>query len=344
MHHHAPGYRDNPLGWLPAAAVVAVAALVLSGCASSPWSSPKPKPAEAPPPSPPAQAAGAQAAAANSARPDPKALQQVMAELQQMGTLDPAAREELLADLKQTDPNLWPLMMQQFQAAVAYRRQAQQQEKSGPAQHGAAAVAEMGPSPAAANQRRRPGWSCPRRPSLQQFRTARPRRRPRPVRLPRPARHWPPSPAVRPVVGDFAVGAVVGPPAPAALRSASGPGTASSFGPQAGSTGRVVQASYVATTPVEWQAHLAAAIHQLEADSKGAAKSDAAVSQQAYLRMLYLMAGRRDEALSPIPGRRRPRKTTGPSSSTAWPPGSIRTTLRTARGGPPRPSASWTRP
>ena len=72
--------------------------------------------------------------------------------------------------------------------------------------------------------------------------------------------------------------------------------------PPAGSTGKVVQASYVAAAPVEWQAHLAAAIQQLEAESEGAGKSDTAVSQQADLRMLYLMAGRRDEALSPIPG------------------------------------------
>ena len=64
----------------------------------------------------------------------------------------------------------------------------------------------------------------------------------------------------------------------------------------------MIQASYNAAAPIDWQAHLAAAIHQLEAESKGAANTDAAVAQQAYLRMLYLLAGRRNDALSPIPG------------------------------------------
>ena len=52
----------------------------------------------------------------------------------------------------------------------------------------------------------------------------------------------------------------------------------------------------------DWQTHLAAAIHQLEAQPKTAPKADAEMAQQAYLRMLYLLAGRRDDALSPIPG------------------------------------------
>ena len=50
-----------------------------------------------------------------------------MAELQQLGTLDPAARDKLMEDLRHTDPSLWPLVMQQFRATVAYRQRATQQ-------------------------------------------------------------------------------------------------------------------------------------------------------------------------------------------------------------------------
>jgi hypothetical protein len=64
----------------------------------------------------------------------------------------------------------------------------------------------------------------------------------------------------------------------------------------------VIQASYDANMPLDWEAHMAAAIAELEAKSKGAPKTDAEVAQQAYLHMLYLLAGRRDEALAPIPG------------------------------------------
>lgn len=51
-------------------------------------------------------------------------MQEVMAELRQLGTLDPVAQDELLENLRQSDPSLWPLVMQQFRATAAYRRRA----------------------------------------------------------------------------------------------------------------------------------------------------------------------------------------------------------------------------
>lgn len=49
-------------------------------------------------------------------------LKQMMAELQQVGALDPEAQARLMSDLQQTDPALWPLMVRQFRAALAYRQ------------------------------------------------------------------------------------------------------------------------------------------------------------------------------------------------------------------------------
>ena len=111
-----------------------------------------------------------------------------------------------------------------------------------------------------------------------------------------------------------------------------------------GSTGGVVQASYHANMPLDWESHMAAAITELEAQSKGTPKTDTEVAQRAYLQMLYLLAGRRDEALAPIPGARRRSRTSGPSSFTAWPRGWTPTTRRTAPAGRRKPSAFSARP
>ncbi len=47
-----------------------------------------------------------------------------MAELRQLGTVDAAAQDRLMEDLRQSDPSLWPLVMEQFRATLAYRRRA----------------------------------------------------------------------------------------------------------------------------------------------------------------------------------------------------------------------------
>ena len=47
------------------------------------------------------------------------------AELQAVGTISPAEQRALLDDLKQSDPALWPQLIKQFRAALAYRGEAQ---------------------------------------------------------------------------------------------------------------------------------------------------------------------------------------------------------------------------
>ncbi len=49
-------------------------------------------------------------------------MHEVMAELQRLGTLDPAARDQLTADLQKTDPSLWPGILHQARAVAAYRQ------------------------------------------------------------------------------------------------------------------------------------------------------------------------------------------------------------------------------
>ena len=111
---------------------------ILSGCASSPWSAGKNNDrTSASPVSDKSTAATATPSKANGQNPqgasvnsqaNAQAMQEIMEELRQLGTLDPAAQNKLMEDLKQTDPALWPLVMQQFRAAIAYKRRAAQRE------------------------------------------------------------------------------------------------------------------------------------------------------------------------------------------------------------------------
>ena len=54
-------------------------------------------------------------------------------------------------------------------------------------------------------------------------------------------------------------------------------------------------------TQADWQGHLAAAIRSMETASAKGSASESDVTLQARLRMLYLLAGRRDEAMRPLP-------------------------------------------
>ena len=51
----------------------------------------------------------------------------------------------------------------------------------------------------------------------------------------------------------------------------------------------------------DWQGHLTAAIHSIESESKAGSKNESDIALQARLRMLYLLAGRRDDAMRPLP-------------------------------------------
>jgi hypothetical protein len=63
---------------------------------------------------------------------------------------------------------------------------------------------------------------------------------------------------------------------------------------------QVTPATYETPLPGDARAQLAAAIRALETETKAAPKSDQQLAMEARLRMLYLLAGRRDDALRPI--------------------------------------------
>ena len=92
------------------------------------------------------------------------------------------------------------------------------------------------------------------------------------------------------------------PPAPPSLaeRLAATRGEASGNGPAPAG----VAAAVPGGTPhpaADWQADLAAAIRSMELESKAGSKNESDIALQARLRMLYLLAGRRDDAMRPLP-------------------------------------------
>jgi len=200
-------------------------------------------------------------------------MQEIMAELQQLGAMDPTAQEKLLADLKQTEPALWPLVVQQFRATVAYRRRSQQ------APAGTGAEAGSSPKAVASSQ---PGLL----PS------------PPPGAAPTVPQRLPPVaktaiPPQTPPQGSYpqtpypAIDARV-------LAATADPQQAKA------NAGQVVNVAYQSRAEEGWQAAVTEAIRQLEPQVQGMPKTEADYSRHVQLRMLYLLAGRRDDAFRPI--------------------------------------------
>ncbi len=300
---------SRPKTRLAMAATLLAAAVAVSGCTSSPTSAggnlarsalvpalasqaavPGPGPI---PPMTPLQASEA-GQATSPQTTDPQAMQQIVAEIQAMGALDPKARDELLENLGQTDPTLWPLVAQRVRADLAWRRQAEQREAGRAGPDASADGHSAWPAPA-------PGQTAPRAPGLQ------------------PGAG--PSPTESPRVGGDVVAAEgrqssADPPQPDPDRYAKNEGATPdgsapaervagrpSLRTRSGSSpeGPVIAASYEAKADGDWQSHLDEAVERLESEVDGSPQSDRELAQQARLRMLYLLKGRRDEALRPIP-------------------------------------------
>jgi hypothetical protein len=205
-------------------------------------------------------------------------MQQVMAELQQLGAVDPAAQEKLLADLRQTEPSLWPRVLTAFRAAAAYRRQEERQGAApagGPRTPATASGVALAEPVALAGNARGPA-AAPTPPGSAGNRSASP---------PGVALAEPAAPAAAP--------AVLSPPE--VVRRVPLPDAQAKA-----ADSQVMPADYEAAVPTEWRGQLGAAIRAMEAETKAAPKGEGELAMQARLRMLYLLAGRREDALRPI--------------------------------------------
>lgn len=210
-------------------------------------------------------------------------MSEVLGELQEIGQLDPAAQAKLMEDLKRTDPSLWPLVVQQFQAALAYKRQTKETPVADKASEGT-------------------GSAFPDRPATQ----------PRPTK---PAA----APAQTNTVGRLPVAndtALTPNGAPAgAYPSTGADANASNSSKQLPAKeprgDQVVAASYHDETSATWREHVERAIVSLESEVRPQPQSAEDLAEHARLRLLYLVGGRRDDALRPLPA-------AGPSVEAFW--------------------------
>lgn len=191
-------------------------------------------------------------------------LQDVIAEIESLGSVNPEVQKRLLEELRHSDPALWPMLTQQIRATLAYQQQQASRQAGG-----------MPAGPAAKEQ---PAAADARSPAAL-------------------ANSPPPSPASAPMASHPPAAPDALPEQTAAKEIATSPGAPAA-------TGAVKQVSYEKETeaPADWNASLAEAIQALELQTREAPKDGDGVAQHARLRMLYLIAGRRDDALQPIPG------------------------------------------
>ena len=250
-------------------------------------------------------------------------LQKIAAELQALGTVDPATQNQLLADLRQTDPALWPMLMQTFRAGAAYRGKTAAAEQTAPPQPDDAApkysvqqtsateslskTSAAAPSPQSAPPPSTPASVAPSQSAM----ATEMLRSQLAVRGPSGASGGLSLPtetllqaAVEQAQRIEAEGQAPPPPAvattqqPDVVAAASQPASSPTSSPSP--TTPEKPAAVDAKT--DWRDALGDSIAALEKLTAEPPDSEQEVSQHAQLRMLYLAAGRRDDALKPIPG------------------------------------------
>ncbi|MGC3971228.1 MAG: hypothetical protein QM775_28975 [Pirellulales bacterium] len=239
-----------------------------------------------------------------------------LAEVAAMTDVDAATKERLIADLRQTDPTLHPLLLQTFRAGAAYRtRSAAGPRQPAPATNAlTAATAPTAATPAAANSPQPAAPSSVVQAGFTQAATSQ--------ELPLDA------------IAAQLTGAQSGAPqlvgrgggsqlptqailtaalAEAQRREAEqrqsvppAEAVASTTAPPIAQDDAVKKPAVAKSLPSaptgDWRKNLDVTIAALEQETQEPPASAAEVSRHAWLRMLYLTAGRREDALKPIPG------------------------------------------
>ena len=212
--------------------------------------------------------------------PSQQAMLDAMAELRQLGALDQAAQDQLMCDLSKTDPSLWPLVIQQMRATVAYCKRLEERTALAAA---ASPPADLGAAMReAAPRTETSAYALPGTPAATL--TAQ--------RLPPTTAPETPTPVAPPTYPSAA-------PSP--------PEAAKRLPPlderraEAVHDENVRPVSYETTEAKTWRESLDATIRALEAEAPKSPQSQEDFARLTQLRILYLVAGKRDDALRPIP-------------------------------------------
>jgi hypothetical protein len=290
--------------------------MLFNGCATTPWTTGKKEvspPANLTPDKPTSATSsasntnGQNPPSASNPQANAQAMQEIVEELRQLGTIDPAAQNKLMDDLKQTDPALWPLVMKQFRAAIAYKRRmneneitavnsnppASNPEKINPVSNPAASTVASNyivpsvmsadtphssaqPAVLADNQSAQP---INKTPYSKDASTATDSN----VNKAQQAKYQPASDQSQP---------------PQAVQQLA------DVRPVSENVNLVGYTSSTTTNSSElagWREQLSATIQTMEGSASTDPKTSEELAQQARLRILYVLAGRRDDALKPIP-------------------------------------------
>ena len=289
--------------------LILIGLAVASGCSSPKWSldnaAPGPtatgpmsmEPVQAlptqPAPTQPTPPPPVPAAAGGPATPGPQTLQQVMAEVQEVGAGDPALQAKLLSELQAAEPSLWPLVVRNFRARVAFSEQLRQQEAASRGEDTELASRRL---PTVEEPTLPPPTPAEKTPVPRTMQSA--GAETRIARL--PVSTDAAQPPMDPPGADYPRTENPEPPAvlierpPSDRQSAAEPSAAES-------SEEVVRASYAKEAATDWRAPLSEAIALLQSEAPGEPSSDAEIARHARLRILQLAAGARDEALTPIP-------------------------------------------
>jgi hypothetical protein len=210
-----------------------------------------------------------------------QAMAGILDDLKEIQAIDPAAEQQLLADLKEVKPESYPLVVETFRTALAYRQQLAERDRRYPPENDAELAShdvltpsrsrreQVAAKPASVHVDRNVAGAVDTSDAVP----------PTPERLPAP-------PAVEP--------AAAAPTAPTATAPPASPPT---------HYAQVTPTGYAPPlAPPDWQGQLAAAIADLQQTIPAHAASVSDVHAHMRLRTLQLVAGQHEQAYAPISG------------------------------------------
>lgn len=222
-----------------------------------------------------------------------EAMRRVIDEIHELGPLEPDVQAALIEGLQQTDPSLWPMVLQQFRAIAAIRKRAEASSGTGLALHSRSSQSsELAPAP--------PSPPSPVSQAAQQSKPMAPAPLDQmagnnvcsaPIQPLDAAGHRLQDTSPHPAAPPPAVGGSVGHAQPE--HAAAGQTAMPASG------GQVCLASYDLPSRLGWKDHIDKAVEILGNEAKGLAE-DKQIAELARLRLLQLAGNRRDEALRPI--------------------------------------------
>lgn len=227
---------------------------------------------------------------------DMQAMVDILAELQALGAIEPDAQQRLIEELRNSNPAFWPQLVETYRAALEYRRRAAAKPQAATSAYSKADEIERGGLQSGTEER----GQSPSEPASEAVTAS----------FAAPPRHAPDTPAGPAVAGPTTMSR---PPqaahrtqVPAIASSAASASDTRPANPPTAALDEIALASSsspdASPAPADNDPALAIAITALEQQTRDTPRDAAAAARHVYLRLLYLAAGRKQDALKPISG------------------------------------------